>query len=269
MKKKTTFLQEGSISLSLIGLGILVISAIVLPLASKLVSTRTVSQQKAVEQTSPACNGLTLSLTEDQKIKADFTLSGNGDASAKLVAGIFYRIYDDINSPGSNWVKMGDLYSDAGNVDRQTITRFSDIVQKGVTYEVAGSINVFYDTNGNDQYDVGETRDVCSGKVDSSIWENNDCPTKITGNCFKSIEIPLAAQTPTPTPTIAPPACLCQGTTRVGTPGDADCNGGVNLIDFEIWREESNNERTTQNADFNCNGYADREDYGIWLQNFR
>ena len=54
-KKKYSILQKGSISLSLIGLGVLVISAIALPLVSNLVGKRTTTQQRATGPCSGTC----------------------------------------------------------------------------------------------------------------------------------------------------------------------------------------------------------------------
>lgn len=139
---------------------------------------------------SPACNNLALSITDNQQIKAEFNFSGQNSPEIKLVAGVFYRMYSLQNAPDANWIALGDLYSGNGNSNNITLTRYFNDPQSGVTYEFAGSINAFIDVNGDGVWskDSTEPRDVCSGKVSSSTWENNDCPTK--NNCLKSIIAP-------------------------------------------------------------------------------
>jgi hypothetical protein len=59
----------------------------------------------------------------------------------------------------------------------------------------------------------------------------------------------------TPSPTTG---CLSKSA------GDADCNGVVDLVDFEIWRKEFTQTLTTKNGDFNANGVVDIVDFEIW-----
>jgi hypothetical protein len=66
--------------------------------------------------------------------------------------------------------------------------------------------------------------------------------------------------TKTPTPTII--------TCSLKSQGDADCNGLVELIDFEIWRKEFMQTLFTKNADFNSSGIVDIIDFEIWRKTF-
>lgn len=52
--------------------------------------------------------------------------------------------------------------------------------------------------------------------------------------------------------------------------GDADCNGQVNLIDFEVWRKEATGSLTTKNANFNfaLDSVVNIVDFEIWRRGF-
>lgn len=65
------------------------------------------------------------------------------------------------------------------------------------------------------------------------------------------------ATTSSPTPTIA------------NTSGDADGDGKVNGVDYQIWLNNYNtNSSGAVNGDFNNSGNVDNADYTIWLSNF-
>lgn len=50
--------------------------------------------------------------------------------------------------------------------------------------------------------------------------------------------------------------------------GDANCDGRVDLVDFEKWRREFTGEETTLLADLNRDGKIDLVDFEIWRQGF-
>jgi len=50
--------------------------------------------------------------------------------------------------------------------------------------------------------------------------------------------------------------------------GDADCNGAVNILDFEIWRREFLGIDTTTKADFDSSGGVSILDFEIWRRGF-
>jgi len=52
------------------------------------------------------------------------------------------------------------------------------------------------------------------------------------------------------------------------TKGDADCNTKVNLIDYEVWRQEYTKQRSTRTADFDNDGVVSLVDYEIWRRNY-
>ena len=62
--------------------------------------------------------------------------------------------------------------------------------------------------------------------------------------------------------TTPPPSCLLK------PKGDADCNGTIDLIDFEIWRKEFAGEKVMEQADFNNTKTADLADFEIWRKGF-
>jgi hypothetical protein len=64
-----------------------------------------------------------------------------------------------------------------------------------------------------------------------------------------------------PTEGSPPPACFYK------SQGDANCDDLINLFDFEIWREEFNNEKVSRDADFNKDNYVNERDFDIWKNN--
>ena len=50
--------------------------------------------------------------------------------------------------------------------------------------------------------------------------------------------------------------------------GDADCNGSVDLTDFEVWRKEYLHYLTTKNADFDHDGSVTIIDFEVWRRGF-
>lgn len=87
---------------------------------------------------------------------------------------------------------------------------------------------------------------------------------------------------PFSSPTSAPfrsptPVTATQPIQRTPTPvagctrksqGDADCNGVIDLIDFEIWRREFGGLVSTRNADYNSDGFVNLIDFEIWRRPF-
>ena len=66
----------------------------------------------------------------------------------------------------------------------------------------------------------------------------------------------------TPTPTIGDVFCTQK------SQGDADCNGKVDLADFEIFRKEFTGSLSTKTADFNNDGLVNITDFEIWRKTF-
>lgn len=52
------------------------------------------------------------------------------------------------------------------------------------------------------------------------------------------------------------------------TSGDANCDGLVNLLDFEIFRKEFAGESSSIDADFSGDGIVTLADFEIWRQAF-
>ena len=58
-----------------------------------------------------------------------------------------------------------------------------------------------------------------------------------------------------------------QNTCSRKSQGDANCDGAVNLIDFEQWRKEFTGEASTLTADFNGDGAVNLIDFELWRRN--
>lgn len=76
---------------------------------------------------------------------------------------------------------------------------------------------------------------------------------------------PITATNPIqPTRTPTPISGSCSRKSQ----GDADCNGIIDLIDYEIWRREFTGTASTRNADYNADGFVNLIDYEIWRRPF-
>lgn len=73
---------------------------------------------------------------------------------------------------------------------------------------------------------------------------------------------PTATNTPTPTPLA--PVCECPAGLPAKSSGNANCDTKIDLLDFEIWREEAIGIRPTQTADFDCKNGVTQVDFDIW-----
>ncbi len=90
--------------------------------------------------------------------------------------------------------------------------------------------------------------------------------------------IPTATSTPVPTATAtATPVPKCQVCTsgQLKSKGNANCDGVIDLLDFEYWRDEAFDKGgmggvtlTTWNADFNCDTKVDLLDFETWRFTF-
>lgn len=70
--------------------------------------------------------------------------------------------------------------------------------------------------------------------------------------------------TPTPTQTQVLTPTPTSGTCPLKPKGDSDCNGVIDLIDFEMWRKEAKREVSTQISDYNNDGVVDIVDFEVW-----
>jgi hypothetical protein len=50
--------------------------------------------------------------------------------------------------------------------------------------------------------------------------------------------------------------------------GDANCDGHIDLVDYELWRRENFGEVKTKTADFNGDGVVNMVDYNIWVAHY-
>ncbi|GEM_PF-5551149 len=75
----------------------------------------------------------------------------------------------------------------------------------------------------------------------------------------------IGKTSPQVTLTIVPPTAT---PTKAAVLGDADGNGIVNIVDYNIWREEYLALSNTKRADFNKDGKVDLIDFNIWRNAF-
>lgn len=91
--------------------------------------------------------------------------------------------------------------------------------------------------------------------------------------------VPTATPTRTPTsvpsaPPTATPLVTQTATTTPGSTctlhikGDADCNGAINLADFEIFRKEYVGQLSTKQSDFDNNGLVTITDFEIFRKGY-
>jgi len=80
-----------------------------------------------------------------------------------------------------------------------------------------------------------------------------------------------ATLTPDPSQPVSPPyvtptlpPCSCPQAAPLKRAGNANCDGKIDGLDFEIFREEIFNLRATGSADFDCDHKIDKNDYLIW-----
>ena len=131
----------------------------------------------------------------------------------------------------------------------------------------------------NDPSEVGGWLIIASGTTytDSDhdgmpdSWENKygfnpgnaaDGPSDADGDGYTNLEEFLNATNPISTPT--PTVVLCA---RKGE-GDANCDGLINILDFEIWRREFLGIDSTTKADFDSSGGITILDFEIWRRGF-
>jgi hypothetical protein len=83
---------------------------------------------------------------------------------------------------------------------------------------------------------------------------------------------PTSSPTPNPTITISPTnppspsptSALCS----LKNQGDSDCNGRIDLADFEIWRKEFTGSAVSKTADFNSDAAINIIDFEIWRKSY-
>lgn len=79
---------------------------------------------------------------------------------------------------------------------------------------------------------------------------------------------PTATPTPTRTPTPTPTRTPTPVPTRAPVEGDYNGDFAVDVLDFNIWRDEYLGVLTTKNSDANKDGIIDLIDFAIWKNRF-
>lgn len=105
----------------------------------------------------------------------------------------------------------------------------------------------------NDCYANGNSDDYCDNKCGSQAQSltSPPIPTSEPTTAF----IPTSTPVPTIVPTIATSTCPLK------SQGDADCDGKVDILDFNIWISEFTKELSSQKSDFDGDGLVTIEDF--------
>lgn len=149
-------------------------------------------------------------------------------------------------------------YGPSTTVTRDIVVTNNKIYScKGVSsyQEVTGSFANVLVAN-NDFYNI-------YGPVFQAIPGTNvvTSPNKVeTLSVVPTPPYPGVTITPTLTPTLIP--------TTAGVVGDANSDGMVDLVDFEIWKREYLGKTTSTKADFNRDGKANLVDFAIWKRGY-
>lgn len=96
---------------------------------------------------------------------------------------------------------------------------------------------------------------------DGSVTPGNNGNPECTTECIASTTTPVS--TPVPT-TTGPATCT---TPRPKNQGNANDDCLINSADYDIWRDEFLNVAGTRRADFDENGTVDLIDFNIWRNN--
>jgi len=75
--------------------------------------------------------------------------------------------------------------------------------------------------------------------------------------------------TPTPVPPTATPIAGAPTITNLKNRGDANSDGHITIVDFNIWRDEFKKIKTTLTSDFNNSGTITIVDFNIWKDGFK
>ncbi len=178
------------------------------------------------------------------------TITGIGKTTAQK---IWYRALTTYLSSSSNFgyaylgvqQACGDLYGSSSDICNQTAKAFqaTEVDQQPTTSQ-DGAICI----------SVTPRQATCAGAPTATPTPTSSVTIILTPTLTK-VPSPTLTSAITPSPTTG---CLSKSA------GDADCNGVVDLVDFEIWRKEFTQTLTTKNGDFNANGVVDIVDFEIW-----
>jgi len=122
------------------------------------------------------------------------------------------------------------------------------------------SANVSFNMNPNTPYTV-QWWNTTNGSITGTQSLNSNSSGVLTlavNNLSDDLAVKVSSSS-TPSPT---PACSLKSR------GDADCNGIINILDFEVWRREFLGIDTTTKADFDSSGGVTILDFEIWRRGF-
>jgi hypothetical protein len=200
--------------------------------------------------------------------------------------------HTDGSSSGSDAVPMGTRLrlkgsfnpSSVGVTDPKAVAVVNAMKQYGIILADSGSegsIDIdgnpdcrWDDATMNAQFDLIKANDFEVVDESSIIVNADSMQVRLPGNAPTSTPVPTNIPTitsnPTSTPRVTSNPTITQGTTPSCTKkpvGDADCNGVINLTDFEIWRQEFTG-ATGRRGDFNNDQRSSLVDFEIWRNTY-
>lgn len=106
------------------------------------------------------------------------------------------------------------------------------------------------------------------GMGQSLCLEGYECKNMSYGFNGKCELKPLAAVSKAPASAPQAPASG-SGECSLKSQGDANCDGKINILDYNIWRDEVNRKSQTKRADFNGNGEVGADDLNTWQNSMK
>lgn len=101
-------------------------------------------------------------------------------------------------------------------------------------------------------------------KTQSNIPVGNNFEYTVPPYSAVIIKVPCHV-TPTPTPQATAIPCSCPSDPTRKSRGDANCDGKIDEVDFNLWLEQFHSSPSqTDSADFNCDGKVDGIDFEYW-----
>ncbi len=200
------------------------------------------------------------------RIDATGTFVFNRDGNTTPAKGDTRLINDVRNGTGSLVSSMAEA---GGLPILSTGTPYPDTDNDGMsdTWETTNFGNL---SKGSATASSGDTDG--DGYTDLEEFLNGTAPTNTVS------VTPSITTSPTVTPSVITPTIPVTTTvspTVTGTPpcakkaqGDANCDGVVNLPDYEIWRKEFTGSLSTKTADFNGSGEVNITDFESWRRTF-
>ncbi|MBI2443189.1 MAG: DNRLRE domain-containing protein [Candidatus Levybacteria bacterium] len=262
------------------------------PTAGSATPTPTLTLGGPTPTSPPADSTVTLTPTADTYVYSTFPTTNYATDTTMRVDGnpIQYGYMRfDLGSLSGKQVQSAKirLYIISGSIHSQIFKTIDDTwTETGVTYNARPAHGATFATNTGGtigtyrEIDVTNAVNSEKGQLFSFAIENsgdddfnfasresaNDPQLVVTfASTATNTPVPPTA-TPTRTPTPLPPT---NTPTPVQIVGDINKDGRVDLLDFNIWRDEFLDTVQTTQSDLNADGKVDLLDFNMWLQGYK